>query len=68
MKTYIVTLTRAYRVTIQAKNEDDAKHFSELYLSSIKNNSTPDEQRRGNFTIGHIEMVFNEAAGIEEGK
>ena len=64
MKTYKISLTRTYLVTIKAKDEDRAKRFSEYYLGDCPDYSTEKDRLRQNFSIKDIQMVYNEAHGI----
>ena len=64
MKTYKVSLTRTYLVSIKAENEDQAKIFSEYYLGDCPDSSNEKERLEKNFSIEEIEMVYNEADGV----
>lgn len=66
MKTYKIALTRTYHVSIQAKNEDRAKRFSEYYLGDCTDLSNEKEQKEKNFLIKEIEIVFNESNEVIE--
>ena len=64
MKTFTVSLTRVYTVTIQAENEDHAKKYTEFYLGNCSDLSQPKDRVEKNFSIEEIEMVYNEANEI----
>ncbi len=64
MKTYKVALTRTYLVSIKADTEEKAKRFSEFYLGDCPNLSNKKEQLEKKFSIGDVEMVYNEANEI----
>ena len=68
MKTYKVLLTRSYVVYIDAKNEDDARRYSEFFIEDAKDCSTEKEQRKHHFKIGEMEIMMNEAFDAEEVK
>jgi hypothetical protein len=59
MKTFQVLLTRSYIVNIDAKNEDEAKYYSEFFIGGerdLSNNKDSDK-----FKINEIEMTVNDA-------
>ena len=64
MKTYKISLTRMYNVSIKAENEDQAKRFSEYFLGDCPDRSNAKERAEMNFSIEEIEMVYNEADKI----
>lgn len=64
MKTYKVALTRTYLVSIKAKSREQAKRFSEFYLGDCPDHSTKKDRMEHNFSIGEIEMVYNDAGEI----
>jgi len=64
MKTYQVALTRSYLVSIKAKNEEDARMFSEFYLGDCEDISNEKERLEKGFCIEEIEMVYNDANEI----
>ena len=66
MKTFRVTLHRDYFVEINAKDETEAKGFTEYFLSSPIDDSTNKEKEKYGFGFGTIEMVTNEATEVEE--
>jgi hypothetical protein len=66
MKKYEVLLTRSYRVTIQAENEDQALRYTEFYLGDSPDLSKPKDRREQKFKIKEIEMTFNEAFESKE--
>lgn len=66
MKKYEVLLTRSYRVTIQAENEDQALRYTEFYLGNSPDLSKPKDRREQKFKIKEIEMTFNEAFESKE--
>lgn len=66
MKTFRVVLTKSYLVNIQAKNEDEAKFFSEFFTGDIKDISKNADKLKFNFKILNIESVVNEVFECEE--
>ena len=65
MKTYKVLLHRDYIVNIDADNEDDAKSLAEFFIAGEKDASTEKEKERHSFKINEIEMVTNDAFGVD---
>lgn len=66
MKTFNVMLTRTYRVTIEAEDENSASELVEFYLGDPEDKSTEKEQAQQKFNIQEIEMTMNEAFEVEE--
>lgn len=66
MKKFIVHLSREYVVQIDANNEDDARVYSELYVSGGIDESTGIICSTHNFRIQHIKHTLNEAHYVEE--
>ncbi len=66
MKTYKVFLHRDYIINIDAKNEEEAKSLTELFVTGEKDGSTEKEREQHNFRINEIEMTVNEAFEVEE--
>jgi hypothetical protein len=66
MKKFTVHLSREYVVQIEANNEDDARVFSELYVSGGFDDSSEAIRKQDNFQIHHIKPTVNEAFYIEE--
>jgi hypothetical protein len=64
MNTYRVSLTRTYLVAIKAKNEYNAKRFSEFFLGDCMDLSSKKDRTENNFQIEDVEMVYNEALEI----
>ena len=64
MKTYNIALTRIYKVTINAENEETAKELSEFFIGDCPDSSNEKEQEKWNFSIDDIEMVYNEAEKV----
>ena len=65
-QTYIVTLSRGYRVSVHAKNRSDAARFAEFFLGDCKDESTASERKKRDFAIDEVEMVINCAMEVEE--
>ncbi len=68
MPLYDVTLTRSYIVEVNAEDAETAKHVAEFYLGdpsdlSLEHSLSNDSRF---FQIGEIEMVVNDAIGVEE--
>ena len=68
MKIFNVMLTRAYRVQIEAEDENSAKELSEFFMGDPKDESTEKDRSQYNFGIQEIEMMMNEAFEVEEVK
>ena len=66
MKKFKVQLTREYLVEINAKNEDAAIEFTELYISGGMDDSREDTRLKGNFQILQIKPVTNDALVLDE--
>lgn len=66
MKKFVVHLSREYVVQIEANNEDDARDFTELYVSGGFDDSTEATQKKDNFHILHIKSTLNETHYVEE--
>jgi hypothetical protein len=66
MKTFRVSLTKSFLVTINAENEQDARHFAEFYTSDVKDISTDKDRQNEKFVIEEIECKINEGFEVEE--
>lgn len=66
MKKFTVHLSREYVVQIEANNEDDARNFTELYVSGGFDESREATRKQDNFQIRHIKPTLNEAFYVEE--
>lgn len=66
MKTFKVILSKSYIVTVNAENEEQAKHIAEFYTNDIQDISTQKERNTFNFSIDDIECVINESIDYEE--
>ena len=66
MKTFDVLLTRAYRVQIEAEDENSAMELVEFYLGDPEDKSNEMERTQHRFNIIEIEMTMNEAFEAEE--
>ncbi|HSL88286.1 MAG TPA: hypothetical protein VK870_03195 [Ignavibacteriaceae bacterium] len=66
MNSYKVSLHRDYIVSIDAKNEEEAKQFAEFFIAGEKDASTPKDREQNSFRIDEIEMVTNDAFEVEE--
>jgi hypothetical protein len=66
MKKYEVLLSRSYIVKIHANNEENARRFSELYLSVCTDLSEPHDQKENRFKIDEVEMTINNAFESKE--
>jgi hypothetical protein len=65
MRTYRVHLHRDYLVEVTAKDEKDARHFVEYFLSHPRDFSTARDRERHRFRIYGMEMRTNEAVEVE---
>lgn len=66
MKKFTVHLSREYVVQIEANNEDDARNFTELYVSGGFDESSEVTREQNNFQIRHIKPTLNEVFYVEE--
>ena len=66
MKTYQVSLTKAYTVTINANGKAQAKRLAEFYTSDIQDISTDQARKERNFSIEQIKCGMNEGFDVEE--
>jgi hypothetical protein len=68
MPTYNVTLSRAYTVSLRARNEPMAKRIAEFFIGNPPDSSADDPKmrKRYGFKIDEIEMVENEAIAANE--
>ena len=66
MPTYNITVSRAYKVTVKARNRTMAKGIAEFFLGNPKDESEARERKHFGFRIGKIEMVDNDAIGVEK--
>lgn len=66
MKTYKVSLSRAYLVTIEAENEEGAKDYAESFIGDCYDLSTSKDRQKHNFLIEEIEPAINDAINVEE--
>jgi hypothetical protein len=66
MPTYNVTVARAYKVTVKARNRTMAKEIAEFFLGNPKDASEAQERKYFGFRFGEIEMVDNDAIVVEE--
>ena len=66
MKQYIVSLSRAYLVSITAEDRASASELAEFYVDTGKDGSSKAEQEKHNFAISDIELVINDAMEVVE--
>lgn len=66
MPRYIVSLSRDYLVEIMAKNENDAREFTEFFLDDIKNGSTKSDREKHDFEFVKITLAVNEAFEVQK--
>ncbi len=66
MKQYIVSLSRAYLVSITAEDRTSAAQLAEFYVDTGKDGSSKAEQEKHNFSISDIELAINEATEVVE--
>ena len=66
MKTYQVILTKAYRVTVDASDEEQVKHLVEFYTGDIQDISTEKNREDCGFLIKKIECSMNESFDVKE--
>lgn len=65
MKNFKVILTKSYLVTINAENENDARHLAEFYTGDVQDISTKNDRENDNFSVEEIECTVNEAMNAE---
>lgn len=66
MKTYQVNITKAYAITVKAKNETHARRMCEFYTGDIDVIATAEEMKREKFHIEDIECTMNETFDCEK--
>lgn len=66
MKTYRVSLNRVYDVEVKAENRHEARHLAEFFIGDCKDASEKRDREEYNFSIGEIEMTFNDAMEVTE--
>ena len=66
MKTYRVSLSRAYLVTVQAENKEKASRYAEFYIGDCSDISTFKDKKQHKFSIEEIEPAINDAIDVEE--
>ena len=66
IKTYKVSLTRSYVVTIKAEDEEKARDYAEFFIGDCSDVSTFEDKQKHNFLIEEIEATINDAIDIEE--
>ena len=66
MKTYNVSLSRAFVVKIRAKDKRKACRYAEYFIGDCHDESTAEERRKYRFSIKEIEMTINDALNAEE--
>lgn len=66
MKTYQVTLTKAYAVTINADGAEQAKRLAEFYTGDIQDISTNQNRKEHYFNIKQITCNMNEGFDVKE--
>ena len=65
MKTYKVSLSRAYVVTIEAEDEENAKDYTEFFIGDCCDVSTFEDRKKHNFSIEEIDPTINDAIDVE---
>jgi len=66
MKTYEVVLTKSYIVKIKAKDELQAREYSEFFTGDIQNISSDFDEKKYGFKIENIDCKINEAQEVNE--
>ena len=66
MKKFTVHLSREYVVQIEANNEDDARNYTQLYVSGGFDASREATRKHDAFQICNIKPTLNEAFYVEE--
>ncbi len=61
MKTYQVSLTKSFIVTVTAETHEKARRACEYYTGNIQDISTSLNRKKDNFQIETIECTVNEA-------
>ncbi len=65
MREFTIHLTREYVVQIVAKNQDEARSLTELYVSGGFDNSDELTKKKHDFQIQNIKPILNEAIALE---
>jgi len=66
MPTFNVKLERCYDVRVESENPEAAKKCVEYFLGNPHDLSSPLEKKKHHFSIGEIEMTWNEALECEQ--
>lgn len=66
MSTYNVTLVRAYKVQVRARNRYLAKRLVEFFIGHPSDDSGVQDRKQYGFKIGELEMMENDAIYVEE--
>jgi hypothetical protein len=66
MKTYNVSLSRAYVVKVKARDKHKACRYAEYFIGNCHDESNVEERRKYRFSIHEIEMTINDAINAEE--
>ena len=66
MKTYKVSLSRSYIVTIKTENKEKACRYAEFYIGDCLDISTFEDKQKNKFSIEEIEPAINDAIDVEE--
>ena len=65
MKTYRVSLSRAYLVTVQAENKEKASRYAEFYIGDCSDISTFKDKKEHRFSIEELKLSVNGAIDVE---
>ncbi len=68
MKKYKVALSRAYIVTVDAENKENACRYVEFFMGDCPDLSTLRDRQEYKFSIQEIEPAINDAIDVEEVK
>lgn len=64
-QTFQVIVTKSFLVTIEAKNNQDALEFAEIFTSDIQDLSSEKDKQEHNFSIEGIENTFAQVQILE---
>lgn len=68
MKSFQVSLTKSYLVSINAENREVAKRLAEFFTGDIQDISELNNRSEYKFEIEEIECTMNEAVDVQEMK
>ena len=64
-KTFQVSITKSFLVTVEAENKEVAGHLAEFYTSDIQDLSSEKDRIEQNFSIQEIECTYNQTTEVQ---